>query len=278
MRPSFKASLQAYFDQAAPRYVDIEPVFGPLVDGLVALAAPQSHERVLDAGTGSGLAARRCISLSRAVVGLDFSRQMLRAASRYGLPLLLQSDMHSLALRAGAFDVVLVSFALNGGDPGLSLPEMWRVLAPGGRLAIQEWGVLDPLSELVSETMAGYVVEHPSPALCAMRAVIEAPAPWDDLDGPDDVAALVERVGFSGVEMAVERPLVRLPGVETFIRYRLAWPSRRAEVDAMSVEARQLCLSDLRENLAAHTEPDGSLCWQPEVIRICAYKLSAFSY
>lgn len=269
---SFGAALQHYYDQVALRYLDIEPIFGSLVDGLVELAAPHSHQRVLDVGTGSGLAVRRCVKLSRMVCGLDFSHRMLRAASEYGLGNLLQSDMHNLALGSSAFDVVLASFALNSVDPACSLAEIRRVLAPGGRLVIQEWGASDPLSELVSDTVAGYAVDDPPPALAAMRAVMETPVPWDDLDGPDDIAALVRDVGFVDVEMTLERLLIRLPGVEAFIRYKLAWPNHRAEIDAMAVEARRLCLSDLRENLAARTEPGGSLPWQPEVIRVRACK------
>jgi SAM-dependent methyltransferase len=272
MKPSFKVSLQHYYDQVAPRYVDIEPAFGPLVDELIALAAPKAHERVLDAGTGTGLAARRCVDLSRMVCGLDFSRQMLETARGYGSGNLLRSDIHQLPLGSSAFDVVLASFALNSADPARSLSEVCRVLVPGGRLVFQEWSVLDPLSELVLDTVAGYAVDDPPPALAAMRALMEAPVPWDDLDGPDDIETLVKDVGFADIEMKLERALVRLPDVETFIRYKVAWPNRWAEIDAMPGETRRLCLSDLRENLAARAEPDGSLAWQPEVIRIWACK------
>lgn len=275
MRAFVNALLQDYFDQAAPRYAAIEPAFGPLVDELIVLAAPEARQRVLDVGTGSGLAARRCIGLNRVVYGLDFSRQMLKAARGYGLGNLLQSDMHQLALGSGSFDVVLASFALNSVDPARSLAEMHRVLTPGGRLALQEWGASDPLSELVSDTVAAYAVDEAPPALAAMRAAMEAPAPWDDLDGADDVADLAEDVGFVNVEMTLAQRLVRLADVETFIRYKLAWPNRRAEIDAMAMETRQLCVSDLHENLAARAEPDGSLLWQPEVIRIRACKPAA---
>lgn len=275
MKSSLSASLRDYFDQLAPRYADIEPAFGPLVDGLIRLAAPQPHERVLDVGTGSGLGARRCIPLCRIVVGLDFSRRMLRVAGEYGLGNLLQSDIHNLALGSSTLDVALASFALNGTDPARSLAEIRRVLSPGGRLVMQEWGAPDPLSELVSGTVADYAGDNPPPALASLRAAMEAPVPWDDLDGPDDVAALVRHAGFSEVEMALERPSVRLPGAQAFVRYKLAWPERRAEIDAMPAEARRLCLADLQENLAAHAEVDGSLIWQPEIIRIRAYRPAA---
>jgi ubiquinone/menaquinone biosynthesis C-methylase UbiE len=264
--------LLDYFGRAAGRYDDVEPAFEPLAVGLVHFARLGSGQCVLDVGTGTGLAARQCVSLGSTVFALDFSRPMLESARRHGVANLFQTDSHHLAAASNAFDVVLASFALNSTDPVRSLAEMWRVLVPGGQLALQEWGVLDPLSGLVSDTVAGYAVEDPPPDLAVMRASMETRLPWDNIDGPDDIVKIAEDTGFRDIEVEVVQPAVTLPRVEVFLRYKLAWPDRRAEIDAMPPETRRLCLGDLQENLAAHAEVDGSLIWQPQVFRIRARK------
>ncbi|MBN1310417.1 MAG: methyltransferase domain-containing protein [Anaerolineae bacterium] len=261
--------LLDYFNCAAHRYVDIEPAYGPLADGLIGFAKLQPGDRVLDVGTGSGLAARGSVRAGCTAFAVDYSRAMLGVAKSQGVGNLLQSDTHDLALRSSTFDVVLASFALNSTDPTRCLSEARRVLAPGGRVALQEWGAPDPLTVLVWDTIADYAVEEPPPELAAVRAAVEAPVLWDDIEGPDDVVAIMVETGFCDVEMEVVRPAVVLPDVDVFMRYKLAWPDRHAEIDAMPMEIRQLCLGDLQENLAAHVEEDGSMIWQPEIFRVC---------
>ena len=267
-----KSPLLDYFNWAANNYADSEPAFGPLVDKLIGFADLQPGERVLDVGTGSGLAARSAIRSNCLVFALDFSHSMLGIARGQGVGNLIQSDMHNLALGSSAFDVVLASFALNSTDPARCLSEIWRVLLPGGRVVLQEWGAADPLSVLVADTIADYAVADPPPELAAVRAAVEIAVPWDDIDGPEDVVAIMAEIGFLDVEMEVLQESVVLSDAESFMRYKLAWPDRRAEIDAMGAETRRLCLSDLEENLATHTEGNGKLIWQPDIFRIRAFK------
>ena len=52
-----------------------------------------------------------------------------------------QGDAGSLPFEDGAFDVVVSQYALMFvPDPALALREMWRVLAPRGRLAVAVCG------------------------------------------------------------------------------------------------------------------------------------------
>ncbi|MBN1428174.1 MAG: methyltransferase domain-containing protein [Anaerolineae bacterium] len=267
-----KSSLLDYFDRAAGHYRDVEPAFGPLADALIEVARLKAGEWVLDVGAGSGLVARSGIALACFVFALDFSRAMLQIARGNGVDNLLQSDMRHLSLRSSTFDVVLASFALNSTDPMRSLAEIWRVLVPEGRFVLQEWGAPDPLSEIVSDTIAEYAVDDPLPELAAMRAMVATPVPWDDIDGPDDIVAMAAETGFCDVEVGIVCLPVILPDVGAFIRYKLAWPDRRVEINAMDVETRRLCLGDLQENLAAYAEDNGSLIWRPKIFRIRAFK------
>jgi len=272
MAVDFLKTLQAYYEEAALRYEAIEPAFGPLAACLVRFARLRPDERVIDLGTGSGLAARLAAQKGCRVCGLDFSWQMLHIARRKGLSALVQGDMHRLPLRAGCFDVALAAFAFNSTDPTFSLREAQRVLKPTGRLALVEWGHTDALSQLLYDTLEEYQVEEPPPQLAARRAERQRPHPWDALEGLDDLRAALAQAGFARVRIRAVTVTVRFEDVKDFIRYKLAWPSRHAEVEAMPYEVRTLFLSDLLENLSLHTNDAGYLIWQPEIVLVRAIK------
>jgi demethylmenaquinone methyltransferase/2-methoxy-6-polyprenyl-1,4-benzoquinol methylase len=266
-------SMRLYFDCASASYQQaIEPAFGPLAKGLVRYARLLPHETVIDLGTGSGLAASYAQQQGNEVAALDLSLAMLKVARRHKLTALCQADMHHLPIRSGSFDVVLASFAFNSTDPALSLREAWRILKPGGRLVLQEWGTPDPLSELVTDTLAEYAPEDVPPTLAAMRQNVYTSLPWDELKDSNDLRSALREAGFSRVRVNVVSPSVSLQSVEVFLRYKLAWPIRRAELEAMPEDVRQLCLNDLRENIAAHCDSTGRLIWRPNLVRLRAFK------
>lgn len=266
-------SLRSYFDRAAPHYSDlIEPAYAPLAEALVRDAAIQPGEHVIDLGTGSGLAARQALRFTRFVVGIDFSEAMVRVALRQGMLNVVQGDNHRLPFRPDCFDVALAALAYNSTDPLVALRETNRVLGQGGRLILYEWGATDPLSELVAGTVAGYAVDEPPPDLADLREQMETPVPWDELEDLDELVEMVRQAGFRDVKLDIFPIKIRLSSVKAFINYKLAWPVRRAEVDAMPEEVQSLCLSDLHENLDAYAESDGSITWEPEIVRIWARK------
>jgi SAM-dependent methyltransferase len=184
----------------------------------------------------------------------------------------VQGDNHQLPFRDAQFNVVTASFALNSSDPRLALAEVVRVLVPGGRVVLQEWGMLDGLSELVADTIAEYAVEDPPPPLAELRAQTQEPLPWDDIETADELGDLVRELGLSEIELRQEVSTVSFASVGAFLRFKLAWPIREAELNAMPKETLGLCLSELQENLAAHGEADGSLIWRPGVFRVRAFK------
>ncbi len=100
---------------------------------------------VLDVGTGSGdsiLGFRRPLGLR---IGLDFSRAMLtlalQKARRRGLPVAwVEADALRLPFRDETCDAVTIAFGLrNLTDPPGGLREFFRVLRPGGWLAVLEF-------------------------------------------------------------------------------------------------------------------------------------------
>lgn len=110
------------------------------------------RERVLDACTGTAdlalEAATSSAGRAREVVGVDFAGEMLRRgidkvrrASLSGRVHLVRGDATRLPLPDAAFDAAMVAFGIrNVVNPGAACRECARVLRPGGRLAILEFG------------------------------------------------------------------------------------------------------------------------------------------
>lgn len=105
--------------------------------------------RVLDCATGTGdlaLAFKRKVGASGQVVGTDFCPEMLQSApakaSEAGLVVDFQvADAMDLPFAEGSFDVASIAFGIrNVDDPVKCLKEMARVVKPGGRVVVLEFG------------------------------------------------------------------------------------------------------------------------------------------
>jgi len=119
----------------------------PLARRLLDAARVGPSDRVLDVGTGTGVvalqAAARLAPGSR-VVGIDISEEMLATARAKAARLahadrieLRRVDVHTLDMPDATFDVVVSLFALHHlPDPAAAFRQMYRVLCPGGRLAV----------------------------------------------------------------------------------------------------------------------------------------------
>lgn len=105
--------------------------------------------RVLDAATGTGDLAIRCAKAGAAqVVGIDLSDEMLRHArikardaGTEGLIEFTRSDLVQSGLPDASFDRVMIAFGIrNVEEPKKGLDALWKLLRPGGRLIILEFG------------------------------------------------------------------------------------------------------------------------------------------
>jgi len=194
------------FDRIAPRYDLLNRLLSAGVDqrwrracvDFAGLAAPA---RLLDLCTGTADLLIEALSRDarHGGLGVDLSGEMLRRGAskllRRGLRVrasLAAADAERLPLAAGRFDAVLVAFGVrNLGDPARALAEARRVLRPGGRLVVLEFGlprgplgalyrvyfgrILPRVGRLVSGDRAAYrylpasVAQFPGPeAFCGM--------------------------------------------------------------------------------------------------------------
>lgn len=113
----------------------------------LALAGRAAPLRVLDLCCGTGDLAFLAGAAAARVVGLDFTLPMLAIARTRGRGTgvgFAQGDALRLPFRDAAFDAVTMGYGLrNVADPLACLREVRRVLAPGGRVVVLDFGKPD---------------------------------------------------------------------------------------------------------------------------------------
>jgi len=143
------------FDAIAPRYDLLNRVLSAGMDRRWRdRAVDELHlargARVLDLCTGTADLAIATVTRvpGSSVVGVDFAREMLRLANRKlserrlaSSVRLIRGDATRLPVASGSCDAATIGFGIrNVAEPERALAELARVLTPGGRLAILEFG------------------------------------------------------------------------------------------------------------------------------------------
>jgi uncharacterized peroxidase-related enzyme len=99
-----------------------------------------SGDRLLDIACGAGLAIELAEARGATCAGIDASPRLIEVArDRNPQADLRIGDMHALPWDDGSFDVVTSFRGIWGTTPD-AIAEVYRVLAPGGRVGITVWG------------------------------------------------------------------------------------------------------------------------------------------
>ena len=133
------------YDSVAEDYDRVRAeIHAPPARDLVGLT--EARGRVLDVGTGTGVAAAAAQDAApdALVVGVDRSVPMLALAAKRGLRRLVAVDAIDLPFRDGTFDTTLMVFMLHLVQrPETVLFDVLRVLKADGTLGIATWASAD---------------------------------------------------------------------------------------------------------------------------------------
>jgi ubiquinone/menaquinone biosynthesis C-methylase UbiE len=190
-----KGRAQATYNAAAECFDDPALAFWDRFGrATVARLVLPEGARVLDACAGSGasaLPAAERVGPTGKVVAVDLADNLLalarEKADRLGFRNLetRHGDIEALDYPPGAFDAVIIVFGVFFlPDTVTGTATLWRLVAPGGQLAVTTWGprLFEPANSVFWDA-----VEQVRPDLN------RAYQPWDSLTDPDAVLALLAR-------------------------------------------------------------------------------------
>jgi demethylmenaquinone methyltransferase/2-methoxy-6-polyprenyl-1,4-benzoquinol methylase len=205
--------IAGMFDAIAPRYDLLNHVLSVGLDrrwrnrAVDALELPP-NARVLDVCTGTADVAVATVTRAAgaSVVGVDFAGEMLRLGlakiASQGLAArirLIRGDATRIPVASGTCDAATIAFGIrNVAEPERALDEIARVLRPGGRLAILEFG--QPAIPGI-RTLYTWYFRYVLPAIGRMvskhsSAYSYLPASVGTFPPPDEFARIIARHGF----------------------------------------------------------------------------------
>jgi SAM-dependent methyltransferase len=125
---------------AAARYLKGRPRFHPLIVRKIreSLSIEEPLARALDVGCGTGLSAVALKEISRQVVGLDASREMIALAGRESGVEYVVASAEACPFGEEEFDLITLSQVFHWLDRDRFLREAHRVLRAGGWLIVYD--------------------------------------------------------------------------------------------------------------------------------------------
>jgi SAM-dependent methyltransferase len=158
------------FGAAAAAYERGRPPYPPeAVDWLL----PQGASRVLDLGAGTGKLTRQLLDRGLDVVAVEPSEGMREQLAR-AVPgaAVYAGSAEEIPLPDRSVDAVLAAQAWHWVDRGRAVPEVARVLVPGGRLGLV-WNIRDEREDWVAEL--GRILHDPGDHQRGDRGIIGPP-------------------------------------------------------------------------------------------------------
>jgi ubiquinone/menaquinone biosynthesis C-methylase UbiE len=210
-------------------------------------------DHVLDVACGTGVLAREAskrVGPEGSVTGLDLNEGMLAVAKRMQPDVdWRQGDAAALPFENDRFDVVVSQFGLMYFPERVAaLREMWRVLKPGGRLAVASWASFEKAEgyRLLAE-----IAERRTNAEAA--AILRSPFV---LGNVDELLSLYRAAGIEKVELNTREDFARFPSIEELVSAEV----KGSPIDDLLSEAEyQALLDEAKVGLATFRNGDGSI-------------------
>ncbi len=205
---SKREASRRVFSEAASIYDRIgPPIFSHFGQRLVDVSEMPLGANVLDIASGRGavlFAAAAKVGSSGRVMGIDFTAAMVSETAKdiesrkLANAKIRQMDAKQITgFDDAVFDYVTCGFAIwMFAEPARVLQEFYRVLRPGGQLALSTWAADNPSQTRCHEVLRPFV-PAPAPKLLATK---------DDLkfDTPLQLETVLRQSGFADIQIAVE--------------------------------------------------------------------------
>lgn len=239
-------------DNAAQMYERefVPALFAQWPPHLIEAAHIDQSDRVLDVGCGTGIFARMAAEhtgQSGRITGLDLNESMLAVARSIDPEIEWRAgDATRLPFSDHAYDVVASQFVLMFvPDRVVALKEMWRVLAPGGRLVVAVWTESDAYSVLTEIAM--------NQGAEVLAASVTVPFSMGD---KRMLHSLFDEAGIPDTSLQTLDGHARFPSIDDFVRTEIkAWVTAETTSEAPL----QALLIEARNRLAAYCVDDGSV-------------------
>ena len=238
----------------------VPAVFAPWAPQVVALADPQTGERVLDIACGTGLIARLAaerVGRTGNVTGLDLNPGMLSFAASITSPdpatsapiTWLEASATNMPLPDAAFDVVYCQLGLQFfPDRPAAMREMYRVLVPSGRLGLMVWQGIQysPGFGALAAALARHVSTEAAGIMRAPFGLAEA----------EQLRALVAAEGFRDIAIQSVAGTVRFPSISRFVQDYVRGSPLSSHVANVSDDTRAALVSEVGDQLMPYVAGD----------------------
>ncbi len=235
----------------------VPAIFAPWATELLARAEPQAGEQVLDVACGTGAVTRlvaEAVGEAGRVVGVDVTKAMLDVARSVRTAVAIEwceSSAVAMPFPAHTFDLVLCQQGLQFvPDRAAALAEMYRVLRPGGRLALGVWRSIDHSPAFVA--LAAALARHIGPEAGVL--------PPFALGDAEEVPRLVEAAGFQAVTGEVVARTLHFPSPGEFVQRYVAGSALSATFAAVDDATRAAVVADVSRALEPYADAEGMAC------------------
>jgi ubiquinone/menaquinone biosynthesis C-methylase UbiE len=229
-------------------------VMEPWTDDLIRSAGCRDGDRVLDVACGTGLISSR-ISLVTgkfcSITGIDVNEGMLSVARRNPQIEWHQGSATELPFADGSFDVVLCQQGLQYfPDRPAAMRHMARVLAPGGRLALNVWGALDrqPFYVALVDGIVEFLGEEAAKSAFALPFSLNTAA---------ELRMLASDAGLDRISIRFEQRTMRYPVPAKMVSgFMIATPIA-SQFQALSSDRQGAFADYVAERLAGYVDDAG---------------------